>query len=57
MFSEPSSRPPSLPKPSSPVSAKMFRSRLLEKFRQVELPDFFGVDADNRAMIISSVES
>ena len=41
-FSEPSSRSPSLPKPSCPVSAKMFRSHLLEKFRQVELPDFLG---------------
>ena len=39
-FSSPSSRPLVMPKPAWPVSAKMFRSRLVEKFRQVEYPNF-----------------
>ena len=39
-FSSPSSRPLNMHKPACPVSAKMFSSRLLEKFRQVEYPNF-----------------
>ena len=49
VFSSPSSRPLNILKPVCPVSAKMFRSRLLEKFRQVEYPNFTGEDVDNRA--------
>ena len=49
VFSSPSSRPLNMPKPACPVSAKMFCSCLLEKFRQLEYPNFTGEDVDNRA--------